>query len=355
MRQRFSQILNSSNPQILKSLALAGILAVAPLSGDLLIAQTATNGRASPRDQKWTAPRTPDGKPDLQGIWDFRTVTPMERPSEFADRPTLTSDEAAAYERHIVEGRNADTNRDKTTSRGVINGTNTTADVALAYNEFWWDRGTKVVGGLRTSLIVDPPDGRIPALTPAAQKRLEAMDEARERPALGPEDRSVGERCILGFNSGPPMVPGGYNQNVQIVQAPGYVVLMNEMVHNARIVPLDGRPQGSLRQWVGTSRGHWDGDTLVVETKNFSRETALRGSSPNLRLTERFTRADANTLLYEFTVDDPTTWTRPWTARVPMQRTDDQIFEYACHEANYGMTNLLQGARFIEKASSDRP
>ena len=261
--------------------ALAGVLAIASMSFVHPLAQTAAKGDSPSRGQKWTAARTPDGKPDLQGIWDFRTVTPMERPSEFEGKAVLTAQEAAAYERRMADARNADTNRDKTTSRGVINGTNTTADVALAYNDFWWDRGSKVVGNLRTSLVMDPPDGRIPALTPLAKARLDAQDEGRERPALGPEDRSVGERCILGFNSGPPMVPGGYNQNVQIVQAPGYVVLMNEMVHNARIVPLDGRPHGDLGQWVGTSRGRWEGDTLVVETKNFSHETSLRGSSPS--------------------------------------------------------------------------
>jgi hypothetical protein len=285
----------------------------------------------------------------MQGIWDFRTVTPMERPSEFANKAVLTPEEAAAYEKLMVESRNADTNRDKETSRGIINGTPATADVALAYNDFWWDRGTKVVGNRRTSLIVDPPDGRIPSLTPEAQKRLEAMDQRRERPAEGPEDRSVGERCIMGFNAGPPWAPGAYNMNVQIVQVPGYVTLMNEMVHNARIVPLDGRPHGNIRQWAGTSRGRWDGDTLVVETKNFSKETSLRGSGPNLQLIERFTLVDPKTLMYEFTVNDPTTWTKPWTAQIPMMKTQDQIFEYACHEANYGMTNLLKGARLVEK------
>ncbi len=322
-------------------LATVGLLAVvflqAPVAGQ--------SGRPA---------RHADGHPDLQGMWDFRTVTPLERPSEFAGKAVLSDEEAAAFERRMVEGRNADTNRDKTdTSRGVINGTVTTADVALAYNEFWWDRGTKVVGGRQSSLIVDPPDGRIPALTPAGKARLEAQDAARERLALGPEDRSVGERCILGFNSGPPMVPGGYNQNLQIVQAPGYVVLVNEMVHSARIVPLDGRPRGP-GALTGTSRGRWDGDTLVVDTRNFSYETSLRGSSPGMQLVERFTRVDQDTLLYEFTVSDPATWTRPWTARVPMRRTDDQMFEYACHEANYGMTNLLKGARFLEKEGSAR-
>jgi hypothetical protein len=330
-------------------LATVSALAVASIHVVVVAGQAPREGAAS-QSQKWAPARTPEGHPDLQGIWDFRTVTPLERPAEFANKPTLTAEEAAAYERRMVESRNADTNRDKEdTSRGVINGTLTTADVALAYNDFWWDRGTQVDGSRRTSLIIDPPDGKIPPLTPQAVKRLATVDEARERPAWGPEDRSVGERCILGFNSGPPMIPGGYNMNVQIIQSPGYVVLVNEMVHSARIVPLDGRPHEKVASWIGTSRGRWQGDTLIVETKNFARETSLRGSSPNLRLIERFTRTGPGALVYEFTVDDPTTWTKPWTAQITMRKTDDQIFEYACHEANYGMTNLLRGARFVEK------
>jgi hypothetical protein len=330
---------------------LACVSALIVLSFGVIVVtgQSTTGGANASPSKKWSPPRTPDGKPDMQGIWDFRTVTPMERPPEFANKATLTPEEAAAYERQVVQGRNADTNRDKQTSRGIINGTPATADVALAYNDFWWDRGTKVVGNRRTSLVIDPPDGRIPALTPEAEKRVAILDDRRERPAEGPEDRSVGERCIMGFNAGPPWAPGGYNMNVQIVQVPGYVMLMNEMVHNARIVPLDNRPHGSVRQWAGTSRGRWEGDTLVVETKNFSNETSLRGSSPSMALTERFTLVDAQTLNYEFTVTDPATWTKPWTALIPMTKTSDQIFEYACHEANYGMTNLLKGARHVEK------
>jgi hypothetical protein len=294
----------------------------------LLIGAITVSGQAPARStspaaaSKWSPPRTPDGKPDMQGIWDFRTVTPMERPSEFANKAELTPQEAAEYEKRIVDSRNADTNRDNR----------------------------------RTSLVIDPPDGRIPALTPEAEKRLAELDKRRERPAEGPEDRSVGERCIMGFNAGPPWAPGGYNQNVQIVQAPGYVVLMNEMVHNARVVPLDNRPVGKVRQWVGVSRGRWEGDTLVIETKNFQNETSLRGSGPNLHLIERFRLADPETLVYEYTVSDPTTWTKPWTAQIPMRKSSEQIFEYACHEGNYGMSGLLRGARTVEKdQSQDRP
>jgi hypothetical protein len=276
----------------------------------------------------------------------------MERPSEFADKPVLTDQEAAKFERQAVEARNADINRDKTASAGIINGAPATTDVALAYNDFWWDRGTKVVGTKRTSLILDPPDGRIPPLTPEGTKRLAALDAARERSAEGPEDRGVGERCILGFNSGPPMAPAAYNQNVQLVQTRDHIVLLNEMVHNARIVPLDGRSHGRIRQWVGDSRGRWEGDTLVVDTKNFANVTAFRGSSPNLHLIERFTRVEADTLLYEFTVDDPTTWTAPWSAMIPLKLKNELIYEYACHEGNAAIPNMLRGHRFEERATA---
>ncbi len=327
-----------------------GLLGIVVVSSVVVAGQTPARS-STPAAAASRVPRTPDGKPDLQGIWDFRTVTPMERPAEFANKPFLTEQEAAEYERRMVENRNADANREesKKTSRGQVNGAEVTADVALAYNDFWWDRGTRVIGSRRTSLVIDPPDGRIPPMTPEARARVEKLDAARERPAEGPEDRSVGERCLLGFNAGPPFAPGGYNMNVQIVQTPGYVMIMNEMVHTARVIPMDKRPFLSLPQWVGTSRGRWEGDTLVVETRGFKGETSFRGSSPNLHLTERFTRTDADTLVYQFTANDPKTWARPWTAEIPMRRTDDQIFEYACHEANYGMTNLLQGARTVER------
>jgi hypothetical protein len=335
------------------------ILAGFGVVGVALLTTVALTGQTPPRPSPGAStrvPRTPDGKPDLQGIWDFRTVTPMERPAEFANKPFLTEKEAADYEKRITEQRNADSNRDesKKTSRGQVNGTEITADVALAYNDFWWDRGTKVIGSRRTSLVIDPPDGKIPAMTPAARARVEKLEAARERPAEGPEDRSVGERCLLGFNAGPPFSPGGYNMNVQIVQTPKYVMLMNEMVHTARVIPMDSRPFPNLPQWVGTSRGRWEGDTLVIETKGFKGETSFRGSSPNLHLIEKFTRSDNDTLVYQYTATDPTTWARPWTVEIPLRRTDDQIFEYACHEANYGMTNLLKGARAVDGATATK-
>jgi hypothetical protein len=333
-----------------RSVAPLGVLAL------VWLAQVATTGQVRSSPGSFTPPRTADGQPDLQAVWDFRTVTPMERPKELGDKAFLTEEEAAEFERKAVSERDADQHREQTTTeRGVVNGTEETNDVALAYNQFWWDRGTKVIGTRRTSLVVDPPDGRIPALTTEGSKRVEALDKLRERPAEGPEDRSVGERCILGFNSGPPMVPAAYNQNVQIFQIPGYVVLYNEMVHNARIVPLDGRSHlgGNLRQWTGDSRGRWEGDTLVIDTTNFLGETAFRGSSAKLHLIERFRRVAADTLLYEFTVDDPTTWTKPWTVQIPMRKSELPIYEYACHEGNYGMFGILSGARAIEKKSTE--
>ncbi len=288
-----------------------------------------------------SVPRTPWGDPDLQGLWTNATVTPFERPANLSGKAVLTQEEAAEFERQTNQARDAD-NR----------GGGTEADLGRAYNQFWYDRGTKVVGTRRTSLVTDPPDGRVPALTPAAQSRAEARANARRRsPADGPEDRSLVERCILWPTAGPPMVPAGYNNNYQILQAPGYVAILIEMIHDVRIIPLDGRPHApqGIRQWMGDSRGRWDGSTLVVTTTNFTDKTTYRGSSANLKIVERFTRVDRDTLDYQFTIDDPESFTRSWTAAVPMTKTDGPIFEYACHEGNYGMTNLLKGARAEDK------
>ena len=286
-----------------------------------------------------------DARPDLSGTWSFSTLTPLERPAEFAGKDSLTDAEAAAFAKRTMERNNRD-NRD-TSSRD--------ADLGGAYNEFWWDRGTTVAmvrGKYRTSLIVDPPDGRVPALTPKAQERAAARAaERRAHPADDPEDRSLGERCLL-FNAGPPMLPGPYNNFVQIVQTRDHVVIYNEMIHDARVIPLDGRPHApaQVRLWLGDSRGRWDGSTLVVDTTNYTDKTNVRGSSPDLHLVERFTRADANTLLYEFTVDDPSSFVKPWSAALPMRKTAEQVFEYACHEGNHALQGILRGARFEEKS-----
>ena len=262
----------------------------------------------APATKAKTAPRTSWGKPDLRGIWDFATITPMERPSELAGKQVFSEAEAGEFERQTLERRNQD-RRDGTAE----------ADVGRAYNQFWWDYGTKVIGTKRTSLVVDPPDGKIPPLTPEGKKRAEATAAARNRPAHGPADRNLWERCILGGNAGPPMTPSAYNNNVQLFQTPEYVVILNEMINDSRIVPLDGRPHplASIRLWRGDSRGRWEGNTLIVDTTNFREETNFRGARASLHVVERFTRVDAGTLLYEFTVNDPETWTRAWSAADP--------------------------------------
>jgi hypothetical protein len=278
---------------------------------------------------------------DLEGIWSNATVTPLERPADLAGKQTFTAEEAAAYEKQAVERSNVD-----------HRSANAEADVASAYNQFWYDRGTKAVGTRRTSLIVDPTDGRLPPLTPEAQKRVQDTRAWIEQHSTdGPEGRTLGERCILWATAGPPMLPGPYNNNFQIFQTHDQVVILNEMIHDARVVPLDGSPHlpSNIRQLMGDSRGHWEGNTLVVDTTNFSGKYSIRGSDANLHLTERFTRVSPDTLLYEFTVDDPTAFTKPWTAQIPVTKTKGPIFEYACHEGNYAMTDILAGARAAEK------
>ena len=307
--------------------------------------------QASAPAQTWTPPRTADGQYDLQGIWDFSTITPLERPSALGDKQVLTAEEARAFE----EAENRRLNRDLIDPEK--GGVNYPPGGVVPYNEFWYERGSSVVETRRTSLIVDPPDGRLPPFTPEAQQRVDGQAAASREDQLGRsradswEDRPLVERCIVGLNEGPPMIPGAYNNHVQILQTRGHVVLLTEMIHSARVVPLNGRPHlpTDLRQWRGDSRGRWEGRTLVIETKNFRGQTNVRGSSANLRLVERLTRVDADTLLYEFTVTDPTTWTKPWTAAIPMRRAPGPMYEYACHEDNYGLRGVLLGARAQEK------
>jgi hypothetical protein len=296
----------------------------------------------------WTPPRTPEGKPDLQGNWSFAFITPFERPGNLGEKTTLTDQEVEEFEQQTAARANQDDNRQRGTA----------ADVSRAYNDFWYDRGTRVVGTRQTSIVVDPPNGRVPATTPAAQARATERQALRRKtqPADGPEDRSLGERCILGFNAGPPFAPSAYNNNIQIVQTKDYVVIMTEMVHDARIVPLDGRPHlpSKSRLWMGDSRGRWEGDTLVVETTNFSDKNLYRGATENITLIEKFTRTAEDQVVYEFTVNDPATWTAPWTGRVPMERLDDKLYEYACHEANYGMEGILKGTRADERHAAEK-
>ena len=302
-----------------------------------------------------TVPRTAWGEPDLRGVWDFRTITPMQRPEDLGEKEFLTEEEAADLEKEAVD-RDADLwNRPalKTTAGGNVDRGEDGAPGF--YNNFWLDRGTKIVGTRRTSLIVDPPNGRMPDLTPNGERlRDERREYLQEHPADSWLDRSTSDRCLLGFNAGPPITPLGYNQNMQLFQTPDHVVVLTEMVHTARVVPLDGRPalSGSIRQWSGDSRGHWEGDTLVVETANFNGERRWRGSTENMKLVERFTRIDADTLEYEFTVTDPETWTSSWTASLPMRLADEPMYEYACHEGNYAMPGILAGQRAADKAAA---
>ncbi|HTC36176.1 MAG TPA: hypothetical protein VK724_22540 [Bryobacteraceae bacterium] len=294
--------------------------------------------------KSWLAPRTPDGQPDLQGVWTNSTLTPLERPAEFAGKPVLSEQEAADYVKQVLQQVNSD-RRDGGTQ----------ADVGRSYNEFWRDRGNNLVADRRTSLIVDPPDGKVPPLTPEAQKRVEqARAWMRDHSTDGPEGRSLAERCISWTTAGPPMLPGPYNNDLQILQAPGYVVILNEMIHDTRLIPLDGRPHVApgIRELMGDSRGHWEGDTLVVDTTNFNGEVSFRGSDANLHLTERFTRVSPDVIRYEFTIDDSTAFIKPWTARIPLNKTNGPVYEYACHEGNYAMVDILAGARAAEKKSA---
>jgi hypothetical protein len=288
-------------------------------------------------------PRTPDGKADLQGVWTSATLTPLERPADLGNKQFFTKEEAVEWTKQFLQTNN----RDRRDGPAQV-------DVGRAYNEFWFSRGDAVVPTLRTSLIIDPPDGRIPSLTPDGLQRAAARAERqRLHPADGPEDRSLAERCINWPVAGPPMIPGGYNNNYQIVQGPGYVTIVVEMIHDVRTIPTDGRPHlpATVRQWMGDPRGHWEGNTLVVDTTNFTDKTNFRGSGENLHLIERFTRTGPNQLMYEFTVNDPDSFTRPWTVQIPMAKTDGPLFEYACHEGNYGMEGMLRGARQQEQGT----
>jgi hypothetical protein len=282
---------------------------------------------------------------DLSGIWTNATMTPLERPVDLAGKEFFTPAEAAAYEKQVRERNDAD-RRDS----------NAEADLAVGYNAAWWDRGAAIVSTGRTSLIVDPRDGRVPSLTPDAQQKAAARAEARRRhPADGPESLSLADRCIVRGTAGPPMLPAGYNNNYQIVQTAEHVVILVEMIHDARIIALDARPHlaRKIRQWTGDPRGRWEGNTLVVETTNFTDKTNFRGSGESLRVVERFTRADEDTLLYQFTVEDPQSFARPWSGEIPMKKTEGPLFEYACHEGNYSLANTLGTVRDEEKAAEE--
>ena len=306
---------------------------------------------AAAQSGKWTPARTPDGKPDIQGTFTFATITPLQRPEALTGKDVLTPEEAAAFE----ASENTRLNRDlfdPEKGQPSAGYPGRAQGGVLSYNDFWYERGSQLTRDRRTSLIVDPPDGRIPFSAATRARTAERAKRTNAGIFDDPEDLSLVDRCIIGFNSGPPMISGTYNNNLQIVQTPDYVVIFNEMVHNARIIPTDGRPHGTLPQWTGDSRGRWEGDTLVVETINFKRETSLPGSTSGTQVVERFTRVDPKTIGYQFTVTDPTAYTRPWTAVMPLRAIDGLLYEYACHEANYGMVGVLRGARFREREAA---
>ena len=315
-----------------------------PVSGQAPSTAGRTNGAPA---KPYTAPRTPDGQPDLQGFWTNSTYTPLERPKDVT-KEYYTPEEAEAAIKQASDRESEQT------------APGTTADVHYDFSQFGLDRSQSTFArSLRTSLIVDPPDGRIPPMTPEGEKRV--AERAAARKALGGqyddvENMPIGSRCIIMAGAGPPMMNAGYNANYQIVQAPGYVMILTEMIHDARIIPLDNRAPASqgVRQWTGLSRGRWEGNTLVVETTNFNGKNPFRGASENLKVTERFTRVADDAIDYKFTVEDPTTWDKAWTAEAPLAKTEGPIFEFACHETNYGISNILAGARAEEKTKAEQ-
>ncbi len=318
--------------------------------------------------------RNAQGHPNIQGNWDFRTLTPLERPAAMADKAVFSSpEEEEAYRKRAIALNDVDVQRD---SMGDL-------DVEGAYNAWWMDYGTELNEDKRTSLIVNPTNGRLPELTSQAKAGLKKarlrkhpvrdilsleMDNLTFRPE-GPESLGLSERCMVSFSGGPPLVPSAYNNNLRIVQTAQHVVIFTEMIHNARIVPINNSPRlpAEIERWTGDSRGHWDGDTLVVETTNFTDKTptfqlplnlnnldrnGVVGSGKNMTLVEKFTPISESRLVYEYTVNDPNTFTKPFTVAIPMRATEDQIFEYACHEGNHAMPGMLKGARQMEKESA---
>ncbi len=327
------------------------VVALAPL---LLAPAPAAGQVTSPAAKTWTPTRTPDGQPDLQGLWTMSTFTPLERPRHLAGKEFYTEEEAAELRKLLTAdgvdplARSAINEEDEEKRRKKL----VQSQESIHYDNSIWLR-TKQPKGLssrRTSLIVDPPNGRIPPLTPEAKKRAAERKAARGFDSY--ENRPLAERCIAWRHEGSPMLPASYNDILQIFQAPGYVAILQEMSNNGpRIIPMDGRPHISpnIRQYPGDSRGRWEGETLVVDTTNFTGKTNFAGSGEPLHVVERFTRTGADTIRYEFTVEDPASWTQPWSAEMPMTTTEGPLYEYACHEGNYDVAHILEAARALEK------
>jgi hypothetical protein len=358
---------------------LAGGLAVAAITAVTvsLSGQTATAPRQAPAPSSasparpYSPPRTPDGKPDLQGTYDVSTITPFERPQGAAE--TIPEEQARQREQQVQARRERSNTSISNPNRSAppIGGDGSTgaAGGVGGYNGFWLDSGDTVVtinGERRSSIVIDPPSGRVPRLARGrgAAVQLPTSDAAESSAPAGrgaydnPEQRPLGERCLLGFGStsGPPTLPNGfYNNTKQIVQTPGYVMILNEMVHDARVVRIGGTHlPPTIRNWMGDSIGRWEGDTLVVETTNFTGKTRYQGSTENLKVTERFSRLDDKTLLYRFTVEDPAAFSQPWTGEYTWRATDGLLYEYACHEGNYALGNILRGARLLEKEAEEQ-
>jgi hypothetical protein len=328
---------SKTSTSLIAAVVAAGVLVSMPVAG--LGANDA-----------WTVPRTADGRPDFQGVWANNGATPLERPEEWADKESLTREELKSLKEAALRATNGGEDAlfgDQLIRAAIANEKATSYDPGTGnYNQFWVSVRTF---DNRTSLIVDPPDGRIPALTEEATARFEAAAEHRKaHPADSYTDRRLSERCI---SYGVPRLGAGYNAYYKISQNADHVVILMEMIHDARVIPIDGQAplDGSIRLWHGDSRGHWEGDTLVIETKNYSKKSGFRGSSENLHVTERLTLVGPNTLNYVVTIEDPDTWTAPWTVMIPLKETGEEIFEYACHEGNYGMEGILAGHRAKER------
>ena len=319
---------------------------VMTVSAVLLAVVLVTTPTAAGQEPGYRAPRTPDGQPDLQGFWTNQTYTRLERP-DGVTKEFYTPEEVAALESGAAQRETSQT------EPGTI------PDVHYDFTQFGLDRSQSAfASSLRTSLIVDPPNGRLPPVTPEGQRRAATRAADQERRGGrwdSAESNQLDDRCIIMRGAGPPMLNAGYNSNYHIVQAPGYVMILVEMIHDARVIPVDGRgqPPSTVRQWMGASTGRWEGETLVVETANFNGKNPIQGSSDQMRVTERFTRVADDAIRYEFTVDDAPTWERPWTAEMAMKKSVGPIFEHACHEGNYGLYNTLVGARLEERLAAE--
>ncbi len=285
-------------------------------------------------------PRTAYGHPDLQGIYTYRTLTPLNRPAELAEKTVLSEEEASEWQAYENRRQNRDLIIDSVGGAGYPPG-------VISYNEFWYERGVETVSDRRTSLIYDPPEGRMPPLNAAGRERAAVRAENR-RLSIGPEGRTLADRCLMSGGAGPPLVPGAYNNNIQIVQTPDHVMILNEMIHRARIIRFDDEHQTRHIKWDGDSIARWEGDTLVISTRHYYYHDNGRGASAEMVLEERIRRLNQDTLDYDFTIQDPLSWDSSWSARFPLRRTDGPIYEYACHEGNHGMVGILAGWRRYE-------